>query len=306
MRQIKTIPPAIPPAKDGVGPSCVVLPAGAWPTILDFLEQRFPHVARGEWAARMLRGDVLDARGDRIAPASAYRPRAKIHYYRSVAAETPIPFEATVLYRDDHLVAADKPHFLPVTPSGRYLQQTLLVRLKRRLGIDTLAPMHRIDRETAGLVLFTVRPETRDRYQALFRERAVIKRYEAIAPWRADLSLPLVVRSRLMESASFMQMEEVVGEPNAETAIDLLEVQGGLARYALRPATGQKHQLRAHMNALGVPILNDRIYPKHLPQAVDGAEDFSRPLQLLAQSLVFTDPISGQVRQFESRLRLDF
>ena len=197
MRQTKTTPPA----RDGVGASCVALPPGTWPTILDFLAQRFPNVARAEWSARMLRGDVLDAHGDRIAPDSAYRPHAKIHYYRSLPAETPIPFAATVLYQDDYLVVADKPHFLPVTPAGRYLQETLLVRLKRQLGIDTLAPMHRLDRETAGLVLFTIRPETRDRYQALFRERAVVKRYQAIAPWRPDLSLPLVYRSRLVQSA---------------------------------------------------------------------------------------------------------
>lgn len=259
-----------------------------------------------EWLARMQRGEVLDADGVPVSPDCPYRPHAKIYYYRNLPAEPRIPFEATVLYQDDYLVVADKPHFLPVTPAGRYVQETLLVRLKRQLGIDTLAPMHRLDRETAGLVLFTIQPKTRDRYQALFRERAVIKRYEAIAPWRADLSLPLVYRSRLVESAAFMQMEEVAGEPNTETAIELLEVQGTLGRYGLQPLSGQKHQLRAHMNALDLPIINDRIYPEHLPEVTDGAEDFSRPLQLLAQSLAFTDPISGQLLRFESRLRLDF
>jgi tRNA pseudouridine32 synthase / 23S rRNA pseudouridine746 synthase len=302
MQQIKFTPPN----KDGVGPSCVALPPGAWPTLADFLQHHFPKVTRAEWVARMLRGEVLDAAGAPLTPSAPYRPHAKIYYYRSVAAETRIPFEAAVLYQDDYLVVADKPHFLPVTPAGRYVQETLLVRLKRQLGIETLAPMHRIDRETAGLVLFSIQPHTRDCYQALFRERAVEKRYEAIAPWRADLSLPLVVRSRLAESVSFMQMEEVAGTPNAETAIDLLEVKGELARYVLRPATGQKHQLRAQMNALGIPIINDRIYPRLLPQAADGAEDYRQPLQLLAQSLEFVDPVNGQLRQFGSRLRLDF
>lgn len=295
-----------PPNRDGVGASCVALPAGSWPTLADFLQHRFPNIGGSVWVARMLRGEVLDAAGTPLAPNAPYRPHSKIYYYRSVAAESPIPFEAEVLYQDDHLVVADKPHFLPVTPAGCYVQQTLLVRLKRQLGIDTLAPIHRIDRETAGLVLFSVQPQTRDRYQALFRERAVSKRYEAIAPWRADLELPLVVRSRLVESAAFMQMAEVAGEPNAETAIELLEVKEGFARYALRPSTGQKHQLRAQMNALGIPIMSDRIYPQLLPQAADGAEDFSQPLQLLAQSLEFVDPVGGQLRRFESRLRLVF
>ncbi len=148
-------PKATPPSKDGVGPSCVALPPGSWPTILDFLEQRFPNVAHAEWLARMQRGEVLDADGAPLAPEAPYRPHAKIYYYRSLPAEPRIPFEATVLYQDDYLVVADKPHFLPVTPAGRYVQETLLVRLKRQLGIDTLAPMHRLDRETAGLVLFT-------------------------------------------------------------------------------------------------------------------------------------------------------
>ena len=299
-------PKPTPPSRDGVGPSCVALPPGGWPTILDFLEQRFPNVAHAEWLARMQRGEVLDVDGVPLAPEAPYRPHTKIYYYRSLPAEPRIPFEATVLYQDDYLVVADKPHFLPVTPAGRYVQETLLVRLKRQLGIDTLAPMHRLDRETAGLVLFTIQPKTRDRYQALFRERAVSKRYEAIAPWRADMDFPLVVHSRLAQSASFMQMEEIAGEPNAETAIELLEIKGKLARYALRPTTGQKHQLRAHMNALGISILNDCIYPAHAPEPAVGTEDYSRPLQLLAQSLEFVDPVSGQVRRFESRLQLDF
>ncbi|MGB6054591.1 MAG: pseudouridine synthase [Burkholderiaceae bacterium] len=296
----------IPPDRDGVGPSCVALPPGNWPTVLDFLETRFPHVTRMQWLARLRRGDVLDADGTPLAPDSRYRPHAKIHYYRDLPAEPKIPFEAAVLFQDDYLVVADKPHFLPVTPSGRYLQETLLVRLKRRLGIPTLAPMHRLDRETAGLVLFTIQPKTRDRYQALFRERAVIKRYEAIAPWRADLPLPCVYQSRLQQSAAFMRMEEVAGAPNAHTAIERLEIHGELARYALLPATGQKHQLRVHLNALGIPILHDRIYPTHAPQPDDGAEDYRRPLQLLARTLEFVDPVSGQWRRFESRLRLDF
>lgn len=293
------------PTKDGVGPSCVALPEGTWRTIIDFLAHRFPGVQRTEWVARMLRGDVMDARGEAILPETPYRMHARIYYYRNLPIEASIPFDETVLYQDDYLVAVDKPHFLPVTPSGRYLQETLLVRLKRKLGIDTLSPMHRIDRETAGLVLFTIKPHTRDCYQALFRQRSVVKCYEAIAPWRAELILPMVYRSRLVEGVSFMKMHEAEGTPNAETAIELLEMEGDLARYALHPITGQKHQLRAQMNALGIPIVNDQIYPHHFPE-VTAEPDYSKPLQLLAKSLAFNDPISGQLRQFESRQRLRF
>lgn len=295
--------PVAPPARDGVGPSCVALPAGAWKTILEFLVERFPSVDREQWLARMHCGEVIDASGNRVLPDHPYRPHTRLYYYRSLPMETRIPFEEAVLFQDDYLIVADKPHFLPVTPSGRYLQETLLVRLKRKLGIDTLTPMHRIDRETAGLVLFTIQPATRDRYQALFRDRQVSKEYEAIAAWRPDLSFPLTVRSRLIESATFMQMVETPGSPNAETEIALLDRQGALARYALRPVTGQKHQLRVQMCALGMPILNDQIYPRLLSPHETDAEH-GKPLQLLARSVSFTDPLTGTHRHFTSERQL--
>jgi tRNA pseudouridine32 synthase/23S rRNA pseudouridine746 synthase len=295
------------PAKNGVGASCVALPPGDWPTVLDFLAQQFPAIARGEWTERMLRGDVLDAQGALLRPGTPYRPRARVYYYRDLPQEPRIPFDEAVIFQDEYLVVADKPHFLPVTPGGRYLQETLLVRLKRRLGIEALAPVHRIDRETAGLVLLAIRPETRDAYSALFRDRAVRKTYEAIAPWRGDLAFPFTHRSRLVEGESFMTMREEAGEPNSETLIDVLQRHGGMARYCLQPHTGRRHQLRVQMAALGMPIINDQMYPRLQPEAAQGeAADYSRPLKLLAKSLAFTDPVTGEERVFESRLELDF
>ena len=296
-----------PPSRDGVGASCIVLPAGSWLLLINFLVQRFPAISADVWQMRMAAGEVFDASGQALAVDALYRTHSKIFYYRSVAIETPIPFDEHIIFQDAYLVVADKPHFLPVTPAGRYVQQTLLVRLKRKLGIDTLAPIHRIDRETAGLVLFSIQPATRAAYQRLFRQRAVKKQYEAIARWQPTLRLPMVVRSRLVEAESFMQMQVVDGEANAETRIDLLKVEGTLARYALAPTTGQRHQLRVQMNALGMPILNDRIYPHHLPETPVGEqEDFSQPLQLLAKSLQFVDPVTGQVRRFDSMRSLLF
>ncbi|MBC7436016.1 MAG: RluA family pseudouridine synthase [Bdellovibrionales bacterium] len=295
------------PAKNGVGASCVALPPGEWPTLLDFLAQQFPAIARAEWQGRMLRGDVLDAQGAMLQPDTPYRPRARVYYYRDLPQEPRIPFDETVIFQDEYLVVADKPHFLPVTPGGRYLQETLLVRLKRRLGIEALAPVHRIDRETAGLVLLAVRPDTRDAYSALFRDRAVHKTYEAIAPWRADLAFPMVYRSRLVEGESFMTMREAPGQPNSETLIDVVERQGDMARYRLEPHTGRRHQLRVQMAALGLPIVHDQMYPQLQPEAAQGElADYSRPLKLLAMSLAFTDPVTKEARRFESALRLDF
>jgi tRNA pseudouridine32 synthase/23S rRNA pseudouridine746 synthase len=279
------------------------LPAGHWPTITDFLLERFPAITREIWLQRMQDGLVVDEFGVAVTPGRAYRGHMRLYYYRALDDEPRIPFEEILLYQDAHLVVADKPHFLPVTPSGPYLQETLLVRLKNRLGIDSLIPIHRIDRETAGLVLFSVQPAERNAYQALFRHRTVSKHYEAIAPWRDDLSFPITRQSRIVEDEPFFRQLEVAGKPNSETCIEVLEIRGNKARYALSPVTGKKHQLRVHMNALGLPIDNDRMYP---PVSPTPADDYGLPLQLLAKSIAFTDPVTGQARQFQSRLSLSF
>jgi tRNA pseudouridine32 synthase/23S rRNA pseudouridine746 synthase len=280
-----------------------MLPPGEWTTILDFLAQQFPRIPRAEWIERMSRGDVVDAQANAITPLTAYRARDKVFYYRHIVDEPHIPFHETVVFQDDLIVVADKPHFLPVMPAGRYVQQTLLVRLKQKLGINSLVPLHRIDRDTAGLVLFAVQPQTRDRYAALFRERQVHKVYEAVAPTSKHLDLPLIYRSRLVAGTPFMQMREASGEPNAETKIEAIDTRNEFTRYRLSPVTGRKHQLRAQLSALGIPILNDRIYPVLQRQE---EETYDKPLQLLAQSLEFIDPVSGQRREFASARQLSW
>lgn len=292
------------PTRHGVSPSCVGLPAGNWPTFTDFLVERFPAISRQTWLERMAAALVADEYGALVTPERPYQGQMRLYYYRALHAEPRIPFEAAVLYQDAHLVVADKPHFLPVTPSGHYLQETLLVRLKNLLNMDSLIPIHRIDRETAGLVLFAIQPAERDAYQALFRRHEITKHYEAIAPWRAGLQFPLVRKTRIVEDEPFFRQREVQGEANSETHVDVLQTYGARARYALSPVTGKKHQLRVHMHALGLPILNDRMYP---PVEVTPDDNYAEPLQLLAKSIAFTDPITGQARRFESQrgLRLD-
>lgn len=280
--------------------------AAPWSGVIDFLAERLPAVSRADWNGRLARGEVLDERGRAIAPDAAYQGGTRLYYYRALPFEPPIPFEAAVLFQDETLVVADKPHFLPVTPGGRYVQQSLLVRLQRQLGLQTLSPIHRIDRETAGLVLFSVRPQDRAAYQAMFRERVVDKVYEAIAPWREAPVFPVTRRSRIEEDGSaFFRMQEVDGAANSETRIECIEQRGPLARYRLTPVTGKRHQLRVHMNALGLPIAGDQFYPQVL-RGPDAAEDFSNPLRLLAQAIAFTDPVTGQPRQFQSQRALDW
>ncbi|WP_404303068.1 RluA family pseudouridine synthase [Alicycliphilus denitrificans] len=293
--------PRVLPMRDGVAPSCVVLPSVGQGLLLDFLVRRLQAVAREDWLRRLAAGEVVDEFGVAATARSPFTPGVRYYYYRELEIETPIPFEEAVLYKDEHILVADKPHFLPVVPAGRYLQQTLLVRLRRSLGLAELSPVHRIDRDTAGLVLFSVQRATRGIYQALFRERKVRKIYEAVAPWRADLLFPRTHESRLEESGHFFRMHEVPGVPNAITAMDVVEQAGGWARYRLEPITGKRHQLRVHMAALGLPLCGDAFYPE-VNDPPEG--DYSNPLQLLARSLSFTDPVTGQERRFDSRLRL--
>ncbi len=296
------------PTKNGVGPSVVGLPKderAQWLTITDFLVERFPAIPRSTWLERMTWGHVVDELGVPVTPERPYQGHIRVYYYRDLEVEPRIPFDEVILHQDEHLIVVDKPHFLPVTPSGKYLQETVLVRLKRKLGIDSLVPIHRIDRDTAGLVLFSVQPTTRDAYQALFRDRTVHKTYEAIAPWRPELhdesSFPLTRHSRIVEGEGFMTQCEVDGTPNALTHIEVLEIKGQFARYQLSPVTGKRHQLRVHMNALGLPIVGDGIYPVLTPE---GQIDYAHPLQLLAKSIEWLDPITHEARRFESQRHL--
>lgn len=289
------------PLRNGLAASRLQLPAGPWQTVLEALCALFTTVTAEAWQLRFERGLVLDADGHVLQPAAGYREGALVHYYREVPAEIAIPFTETVLHMDAHLVVADKPHFLPVTPAGAYVEQTLLTRLIRRLGNTDLVPLHRIDRTTAGLVLFSANPASRAQYQALFRERRISKRYEALAPALPQHSFPLVRRSRIVEGEPFFRMQEVAGTPNSETRIEVIEQGEGLWRYALHPVTGKKHQLRVHLAALGAAIHNDEFYPALQPRE-EGRYD--RPLQLLAQALAFDDPLTGAARTFISGLQL--
>jgi len=300
--------PFEPPLRDGVAASRVGVGDGRLPNVLAFLEARFPAVTG--WPARLARGDVLDARGLPLAAGARVATGDLLWYWRDPPPEPRVPFELELLHRDAHLVVVDKPHFLPAIPAGRHLRETALVRLRAALGIATLAPIHRLDRETAGVLVFSVRPQDRGAYHALLRERAVHKVYEAIAPWRRDLALPLLARHRLEqpERDGFMQVRVVPGEPNAEARVELMERLGDAhALYRLEPRTGRTHQLRVQMNALGLPIVGDRIYPALRPEpAPDAAPDWSHPLQLLAREIAFVDPVTGQARRFTSRRTLAF
>lgn len=314
--------------RHGVSPSKVGVPANTQLSAIEFLSQRFPGIHRDVWLQRFEKGSILDAKGHCISPDHDLQSESHLLYFRHVRDEPSLPFKAHIIFQDAHLVVADKPHFMPVTPGGQYVQQSLLVQLRQQLNLPEISPIHRIDRETAGLVLFSVRAQERDAYQALFRLRLVAKTYEAIAeePESSPLRLefPLTHRSMMVKDAKFFRMCEVPPSVadmsdafNSETWIDCIErVSTGhtgnhhqskatprLARYILKPVTGQRHQLRVHMNALGLPLIGDQFYPT-VKRSANEADDFKSPLQLLARTISFKDPLTGVERSFESRQQL--
>jgi tRNA pseudouridine32 synthase/23S rRNA pseudouridine746 synthase len=290
------------PIRDGVAPSYLWVTDASSGGMLAFLAARFPDVTADSWRERMARGDVVDAAGCRLSPGSMVERGMRIWYYRELVAETPIPFQEQLLFQDEHLLVVDKPHFLPMIPSGRFLQETLLVRLKKSLALPHLTPIHRLDRETAGVVIFSHNPASRGAYQSLFQKRAVRKTYEALAAPLAERSFPFTYRSRMVDGEQFFVMREDAGEPNSETLVELIAGYDKFAHYRLHPHTGRKHQLRLHMASLGAPILNDAFYPVALPCKGD---DFSAPLQLLARAIGFDDPLTGVARTFFSQRQLD-
>jgi tRNA pseudouridine32 synthase/23S rRNA pseudouridine746 synthase len=300
------------PMRNGVKASYLFLPHDvrhSERTLLEFLCVRFSFITEQAWRARLNSGFVLAQDGTILNEDAPYRAGEKIYYYREIsrADEPRIPFDEQILHIDEHLIVVDKPHFLPVIPSGRFLQETLLTRLRLRpelqhLNVADITPIHRLDKDTAGVMLFSHNRATRGAYQSLFQFKQVNKVYEAIAPTRVDLNYPLEVASRLQRHAEhFYLTEQVTGEPNAFTTIELIDNRGAHSLYRLHPTTGKKHQLRVHMMGLGMPLLNDGLYPVALPMDV---VDYEKPLKLLARSIRFVDPITQQERRFESQLQL--
>ena len=271
----------------------------------DHLVERLPRVDPARIDAMLREERIVDLHGP-IAADAPFVPESFLWFHRDLPDEVPVPFEIRVVHRDDDLLVVDKPHFMATIPRGRHILETALVRLRLELDLPALSPAHRLDRPTAGLLMFVVHRERRGAYQTLFRDRRVRKTYEAVARHDPDLVLPRTVHSRIVKERGVLHAYEEPGPVNAITHIELLTHRNenggdGLARYRLVPETGRTHQLRVHMNGLGVPILGDSFYPELTDKPLD---DFRRPLQLLASTLEFRDPFHGTLRRFTTRLQL--
>ncbi|MFB9165160.1 MULTISPECIES: pseudouridine synthase [Arthrobacter] len=295
------------PVRNGVNATRMRIPVeGPWATAMEYVLDRFSHVDPAGIVERFERGEVKALDGEIVTPTTALNEHMFIWYYRELPVEKRLPVELSILHQDEHLVVVDKPHFLPTTPGGMYVQESALVRLRVLLDLPELVPIHRLDRMTAGVLLFSANPETRGKYQTLFEKRRIEKTYRAVAPVRDDLKFPLVVRSRMIKSRTYLLAQEVEGEPNAETRIELMDTRVDasgqtLGLYDLAPHTGKTHQLRVHLASQGLGILNDPFYPVLHEQAPD---DYSKPLQLLAHSISFQDPLTREAVKYFSKLEL--
>lgn len=284
--------------------SAITLPPAAtpYPSLLEFLARRFPYVAIERWAERLADGKVRDQENHLVTAATPYRPGLQLFYWREVESEPVIPFEELIVFQDEEILVACKPHFLPVVPGGRFVNECLEQRLRDRTGMADLVPLHRIDRETAGLVLCSVNKKTRAAYHALFAEGRIEKQYEALAPFTTPPSQRVwQINNRLERGTPAFRRQVVPGTVNARSRLELVETREHLARFHLQPLTGKTHQLRIHLSGIGYPILHDRYYPA---LETERADDFTRPLQLLARSLTFSDPVTGVQRSFQSERSL--
>lgn len=296
----------IPPMVDGVSPSRLYLEKLDRPPIdlFTFLCQKFPHVGVDEWRRRFVDGLVFWENGELATTSTHYMHGRSVYYYRFLYDEVVVPFEHEILFENESFMVVDKPHFLAVTPGGDYVRQTLLTRLKQQTNNPNLSPIHRLDKETAGLILISKNVQTRGIYQSLFAASAIHKIYHAIAPMIEGLVLPINVSLHLMRGEPFYTMAVNAHKlPNSHTYLCQLGVQADWVKYELRPTTGKLHQLRVHLNHLGIPIKNDPYYPVVRHKA---RNDFRAPLQLLAKSLSFTDPVTGEQMSFHSKRTLDF
>lgn len=287
-------------------PSCLSMPCieKPYPALLDFLVQRFPRVAPALWEQRILQGKVLDEAGVPITKETPYRPQQRLFYFRESQAEPLIPLAETILFQNEELLVVCKPPFLPVTPAGPYVNECLLHRLKIQTGNSQLVPLHRIDRETSGLVLFSRNKATRGLYGRLFLNGGLEKSYEAVAEiTQCPQAIDWTVENRLVKGEPWFRTQVAAGVVNARTRIKLLAFRDNRGHFLLEPLTGKQHQLRIHMSGLGFSILNDRYYPDLLAKQTD---DLDNPLQLIARRVKFIDPVSGRRMEFESERKLLF
>ena len=273
-------------------------------TVLEYLIIKFPYIDALIWQQRITRGKVHYHDGSLVTPHSLFQAQQRIYYYREVESEPIIPFKEEIIFQDEHVLVAYKPHFLAVTPGGIYVNECLQNRLRKSTGINTLQALHRLDRVTAGLVIFSINLSTRHHYHNLFQTQKIHKTYQAIANISHNETLigqEWDIKNHIAQGEPRFRMQVAMGNANSHSVIRCVQQSAKQALFELNPITGKTHQLRLHMQTLGWPILNDKYYPQLQPLSKD---NYSAPLQLLAKQLQFIDPMTKLSRRFDCGLSL--
>src|SRR5579862_3853007 len=245
-------------------PSRVYLPKfdSAPDTVFEYLLARFPQIGRETWRDRVRRGLVTSSEGETLEECSPYRHGMTVFYRKEVPSEPDPVEDPVVLYQDGEILVADKPHGMPVTPSGDHVERSLLIRLQAITGLRDLDPIHRLDRDTAGVLLFAIRPHARSHYHQLFADGRVEREYVAVARVRSPIDeRSWHIENRIEAGRPWYTQRVVEGPVNAITDIELEECRTAIGSFRLFPQTGKKHQLRVHMASIGCPVLGDPFYP---------------------------------------------
>lgn len=282
-----------------------------------FLKEKIPGLSRSR-IQRAVRERVTLSWGVTPRASTPVRPGGEVRIGYTPLPEELLDLELTLLARGRGWLAVDKPSGIPVHPVNRVRENSLIRMLRRQEGHPGLRLAHRLDRETTGVLLVACDSPTASRLSRAFMRREVQKEYLALvagrvrdARGRIDLPIGAAEGSRV-----FVRREAGHGQP-AVTEWEVAQYFDDRTLLRVRPATGRRHQIRVHLQAIGHPILGDILYGRPDCDYLDlvrGTRDARHAAggprrQLLHCSrLVFPDPHdeAGEPLEVTAPLPLDF
>jgi 23S rRNA pseudouridine1911/1915/1917 synthase len=276
-----------------------------------FLKKKIPRLSRTR-LQRVIRGECwVDGRVAK--PSHTVVPGQVVTFRRPAPVEPDAPRELPILYTDDAFYALDKPAGIAMHPTAKYHHSTITSVLREKFPGETLQITHRLDLETSGVLLIA---RTRDAAVALkraFARRKVHKRYLAIV--HGDLEGEGMIDRPLGIAGGLVRVKMAVREDGlpSRTLFRALGRYRGHTLVECFPETGRQHQIRAHLDAIGFPVVGDKLYPdetvfaEYQDHGWDAVAD-RLPLQrqaLHAAGVRFPHPVTGVEVAVESGLPAD-
>jgi len=282
-------------------------------TLLDFLCRRFPYQDRSGWQGAIDRGSLMindePTQGELVLETGHV-----IGYQRERGDEPEVDRRYRVIFEDDGLLVVEKSGNLPVVESGKYYQNTLIEILKEEREYPKLFQVHRLDRETSGVLVIAKSAEIATRFGEQFSQGKVKKRYQALLV--GDLEEEILVDQPIKKVKAthpdMVRIRQVI-EPTgkaSQTRFTPIKRSLGLSLVSIELYTGRTHQIRVHAEFLGLPVLGDKLYGQEDQRFVRLLKGEEEPVfgpygkidhQLLhASSLEFTHPVTGETVCFES------